>query len=107
MSPVLLLVAVGWLYVVLMMSVAEAMAIDGTVLGALFTLLLYGLAPLALVLYLLATPGRRRRRRVAEAAEAAAAAAAKREAEEKASAAQPDGRGHAAGDPVAPVREEP
>lgn len=102
-SPVLLLVAVGWLYVVLMMAVAEAISVDGTVLGALFTLVLYGLAPLALALYLLATPARRRRRRAAEATEAAA----RKAAVEAASAAQPDRSGHAARDAVAPVREEP
>jgi hypothetical protein len=89
-SPILLLVAVGWMYVVTMMAVAEAMAPTGTVLGAVFTFLLYGVGPLALVLYLLNTPSRRRRRRAMDA-----------------SAVQPDGSGHAAGDAVAPEREEP
>ncbi|MEW6705324.1 MAG: hypothetical protein AB1430_10775 [Pseudomonadota bacterium] len=89
----MLLVGVGWMYVVTMMAVAEAMAPTGTVPGAVFTFLLYGALPLALVLYLLATPARRRRRRAREAAEA--------------SAAQPDGCGHAAGDAVAPERKEP
>lgn len=89
MSPILLLVAVGWMYVVTMMAVAEAMAPNGTVLGAVFTFVLYGVGPLALLLYLLATPARRRRRREAEA-----------------SGQAPDGGGHAAGDPVAPEREE-
>jgi hypothetical protein len=96
MSPVLLLVGVGWAYVVVMMAAAEAMSPQGSLLGALFTLVLYGVAPLALVLYLLATPGRRRRRRAREAAEAAAA-----------SAAQPDGGGHAAGDAVSAIGKEP
>lgn len=89
MSPILLLVAVGWMYVVTMMALAEAMAPNGTVLGAVFTFVLYGVAPLALVLYLLGTPARRRRRRAAEASSAA-----------------PDGGSHAAGDPVATEREE-
>jgi membrane protein implicated in regulation of membrane protease activity len=88
----LLIVAMAWMYVVLMMSVAEAMAPDGGWLGALFTLLLYGVLPLSLALYLLATPARRRRRRAAEAA---------------ATSAQPDGRDHAATDPVAAERKEP
>jgi hypothetical protein len=99
MSPVLLLVAAGWLYVVVMMAAAEASSPGGSVLGALFTLVLYGLGPLALVLYLLATPGRRRRRRAREAAEAAEQAAA--------SAAQPDSGGHAASDTVAAIGKEP
>jgi predicted membrane channel-forming protein YqfA (hemolysin III family) len=89
MSPILLLVGVGWMYVVMMMSIAEATSPVGSVLGALFTLVLYGVGPLALVLYLLATPARRRRRKALEA-----------------SAAQPDGGGHAAAGALAPEREE-
>ena len=50
------LVAIAWIYVVLMMAVAEATSSDGTLLGAFFTLLLYGVLPLAIVLYLLGTP---------------------------------------------------
>ena len=87
----LYLVAIGWMYVVLMMTVAEALAPNGTLLGATVTLMLYGVLPLALVLYLLATPGRRRARRAAD----------------RASATQPDGGGHASGDAVAPEREKP
>ena len=56
------LVALGWIYVVLMMALAEAISPQGTVLGAFFTLLLYGLLPLALVLYIMGRPGRRRAR---------------------------------------------
>ena len=62
----LYLVAIGWIYVVLMMAVAEALAPNGSLLGALVTFVLYGLLPLALVLYLLATPARRRALRIAE-----------------------------------------
>lgn len=58
----LFIVGLGWMYVVLMMAVAEAGAPGGTLLGALLTALLYGIAPLALALYLLATPARRRAR---------------------------------------------
>jgi mannose/fructose/N-acetylgalactosamine-specific phosphotransferase system component IID len=47
------LIAIGWLYVALMMAVAEASASNGSILGAVFTFLLYGLAPTALVMYLL------------------------------------------------------
>ena len=69
------LIAVAWIYVVLMMSVAEALSSQGTVLGAIFTFLLYGALPLAIVLYIAGTPGRKRARRVAEmAAEASAPA---------------------------------
>lgn len=63
------LVVIGWLYVALMMAAAEALHPDGTVLGASFTFLLYGLGPAALVAYLLDTPARRRARKAAELAE--------------------------------------
>lgn len=66
------LVAIGWMYVVLMMTVAEALSPQGTVLGALFTFVLYGCLPLAVVLYLLGTPARRRARRAAEQVQAGA-----------------------------------
>lgn len=96
------IVAIAWMYVVLMMAVAEALSSQGTVLGAVFTFLLYGLLPLSIVLYILGTPGRRRARRAAEAEELAqlrAAAAAT-------PSGAPDGGGVAPGDAVAPVREE-
>ena len=62
------LVAVAWVYVVGMMALAEATAPAGTLLGAGFTFLLYGVLPLAIVLYLLGTPARRRRARTRDAA---------------------------------------
>lgn len=71
------LVAVAWIYVALMMAVAEAMHSQGSVLGGVFTFLLYGVLPLMIVLYLMDSPRRRKARRAAEAAalqgEAAAA----------------------------------
>jgi hypothetical protein len=85
------LIAIAWIYVVLMMSVAEAMSSQGSVLGAVITFLRYGVLPLALVLYILGTPGRRRRLR----------------ARESSGSAQPDRGRHAPGDAVATEREEP
>ena len=61
------LVVIAWLYVALMMAVAEATNPIGTVLGAVFTFLLYGLAPVALVVYVMGAPGRGRRIRAREA----------------------------------------
>jgi apolipoprotein N-acyltransferase len=52
------LVVIAWIYVVLMMSVAEATNSNGTVLGALVTFVLYGLGPVALVVYLMGAPAR-------------------------------------------------
>lgn len=66
------LVAIAWLYVTLMMALAEATSPQGTVLGALFTFALYGALPLGLVLYLLGTPMRRRKRLAEEQALVAA-----------------------------------
>jgi len=95
------LIAIAWIYVALMMAAAEATSPNGTVAGAVFTLLGYGVLPLAIVMYIGRAPARRRMRRAMEEREA-------REAKEAAvSAAQPDGGGHASGDPVAPVRKEP
>ncbi len=109
------LVVIAWIYVVLMMSVAEATNTNGTVLGAVVTFFLYGVGPAALVAYLMGTPARKR-------------AIKKREAEELAVAqgnsasgntsSQPDTGSHAPrgaetiaavdnGTGVAPVRKEP
>lgn len=99
----LILIALGWLYVALMMAVAEATSPVGSVLGAVFTFLLYGVGPVALLLYILATPLRRKLRRQREAQDLAAW--------QQAQAAQPtsgppDAGGQAAADAVAPVRKE-
>ena len=87
------LVAIAWMFVVVLMAAAEAMSPIGSVLGALITLALYGVLPLSIVLYLMSAPARRRLRRAREAASA--------------DALEPDGGGHAAGDAVAPEREKP
>jgi mannose/fructose/N-acetylgalactosamine-specific phosphotransferase system component IID len=94
------LVAITWLYVALMMAVAEATSTQGTVIGAIFTFLLYGLGPVSLVMYLLGTPARRRARRAVERQEEARLA-------ETAASPEPDQGGHAPGAPVAPERKEP
>jgi len=94
------IVAIAWMYVVLMMAVAEAVSPQGSVLGAFFTFLLYGLLPLSIVLYIMGTPVRRRALRAAEAETDAAAAAA------ALASAPPDGSSHAPGDPVAAERKE-
>ncbi len=92
------LVPIAWMYVVVMVALAEGASPNGTWLGALFTLLLWGVLPLVVVMYILGTPARRRAREAAEAAQVAAAAAA--------SAVPPDDGRVAAGDAVAPEREE-
>jgi len=91
------LVVTAWIYVALMMGVAEANHPNGTVLGAVITFLLYGVGPVALLIYLMRHPARRAARRRREAAAAAAAEPS----------GQPDGSGETPADPVAPVRKEP
>ena len=67
------IVALGWMFVALLMSLAEATSPQGSLLGAAVTLVLYGVLPVGLVVYVMNTPHRRRARRRAEAAAAAAA----------------------------------
>jgi hypothetical protein len=92
------LVAIAWMYVVLMVAVVEASSPQGTLLGAVFTLLLYGLLPLGIVLYLIASPARRRMRRAQATAGASESGVV--------APLDPDGSGHAPGDAVAPERKE-
>jgi mannose/fructose/N-acetylgalactosamine-specific phosphotransferase system component IID len=61
------IVAIGWMFVVLLMTLAEATAPQGSLLGAAVTFVFYGVVPVAIVLYLLNTPHRRRARRRADA----------------------------------------
>ena len=65
------LIVIAWIYVVLMMSVAEATNSNGTLLGALITFVLYGLGPAALVVYLMGAPARRKAIKKREAQELA------------------------------------
>ena len=108
---VAIVVAIGWLYVALMMAVAEANNSNGTLLGALVTYVLYGALPVALVVYVLMTPARKKAIRAREAAAWAAQQAEQKAAQEttilQPSVLQPDGGGEPPADPVAPVRKEP
>ncbi|PIT77931.1 hypothetical protein B9Z31_00220 [Limnohabitans sp. G3-2] len=92
------LIVIAWLYVTLLMGLAEAFSTQGTVLGAIITFLLYGALPMSLVVYLMGTPLRRKERLRKAAQESAA------------SGGEPDTSGHAAGLPqsgaVSPVRKE-
>jgi len=111
----LILIAIGWLYVALMMAVAEAtsplgsligalmMAVAeatsplGSLIGALMTFLLYGAGPVALTLYILGTPARKKLRRLRASQQPAPAPGS----------APPDAGGQTPADAVAPVREKP
>jgi hypothetical protein len=99
------IIPIAWLYVAVMMSVAEATATNGTVLGAIVTFLLYGLLPIALVVYFMGSPSRKRAIKAREAAEQQAAQA--QTSDQQAASAQPDAGSLPAADPVPPVRKEP
>lgn len=87
----MLIVAVAWIYVVLMMALVEALSPAGSVFGALVTFVLYGVLPLGIVLYLMSAPARRRARARREAALASEAG---------------HGGQHAAGDAIPAEREK-
>lgn len=88
------IIPIAWIYVALMMSVAEATNSNGTILGAVFTFLLYGALPVGLVLYFMGTPARKRRIR-------------ERDAAERAASLQPDAGSLPPADVVPPVGKEP
>lgn len=56
------IIAIGWLWVVLMMAITES-----NLIAATLTFVFYGLLPCALLLWLLGTPARRRRQAAAQA----------------------------------------
>lgn len=85
------IVAIAWIYVALLMAVAEAFHPTGSIVGAIFTFLLYGVGPVALVTYILGSGDRRRTSR----------------AREQQGSIQPDAGGHAATDTVTPERKIP
>jgi hypothetical protein len=89
------LVLIAWLYVALMMAVAEATSPVGSVIGAFFTFILYGLLPMAIVGYVMGAPSRRKARQTAE-----------RNASESSSTA-PNTSSEASSDTVTSVRKEP
>lgn len=86
------LVAIAWIYVVLMMSVAEASSASGSLMGAFTTFLFYGALPLSIVMYIMGTPGRKRARLAREVALAKQAV----QTADTAASSQPDASGHAA-----------
>jgi hypothetical protein len=55
------IVAVGWIYVVLMMSITEHSVVAG-----IMTFMLYGVLPLTIILYVMGSPKRRRSRKEIE-----------------------------------------
>jgi hypothetical protein len=106
------LVAIAWMYVVVMMSVAEATAPNGTVLGAIITFFLYGVLPCIILMYLMGTPLRRKAIRAKDKAELeafreeAAKDAASPATTMSPSLFQPDAGSESPAHAVTPVREK-
>ena len=114
------LIVIAWIYVVLMMAVAEATNTTGTVMGGIITFLMYGVGPAGLLVYLMGTPARNKaikKRNAEERARHVAALAAAAEPPLEVSVF-PDASSHAAGGEeaiatpadgasVTPVRKEP
>ncbi len=96
------LIVIAWLYVTLLMGLAEAFSSQGTVLGAVVTFVMYGVLPMSLVVYLMGTP--LRRKAIRKAAEEAQQPMAQPE-----SVSEPNAGGHSARlseeATVAPVRK--
>jgi membrane protein implicated in regulation of membrane protease activity len=84
------LVLIAWIYVAFMMAIAEATSPVGSLLGAAFTFLLYGVLPMSVVGYIMGTPARRRAIKAKEAASVA-----------------PDANGETPSHTIAPERKEP
>jgi uncharacterized membrane protein len=55
------LIAIAWLYVAILAAIS-----DTTVVGGVLTFVFFGLAPLALFMWLFGTPARHRRKRAEE-----------------------------------------
>ena len=111
------LVVIGWVYVAMMMAVAEASSSQGSLLGGMMTFVLYGMVPVALVVYLMRAPARNKalkNRRAEELAQHHALAGNLPEIPATPSVA-PDSSSHTASGAeavatnarIAPVRKEP
>ena len=110
------LIVIAWMYVVLMMSIAEATSNSGTLLGALITFVLYGAAPVALVVYLMGAPARSKAIKKREAGmHAQQLSAASQNSSPEKPLVEPDAGCHAAGagkavagdTGIAPMGKEP
>lgn len=109
----IVLIVIAWSYVSVMMAVAEASSPQGSILGALITFTLYGLLPMAILVYIMLTPTRKRRlqaRREAEQRAYGMAQAAATQAPPPVPSNLPDAGGHAASaaehSGIAPVRKK-
>ena len=103
------LVLIAWIYVAFMMAIAEAMSPVGSVLGAVFTFVLYGLLPMSVVGYIMGTPARRRALKAKEEAERVQVSAANgiQNGSDDATSVAPNANSEAPRHTIAPERKEP
>jgi membrane protein implicated in regulation of membrane protease activity len=103
------LVLIAWIYVAFMMAVAEATSPVGSLLGAVFTFLLFGLLPMSVVGYIMGSPARRRAIKAKQEAERAQLQAENgiQPADNARASVAPDAHGEASGHAIAPERKEP
>jgi hypothetical protein len=103
------LVLIAWIYVAFMMAIAEATSPVGSLLGAAFTFVLYGVLPMSVIGYIMGTPARRRAIKAKEAAEREQALAANgiQNAAKDAASVAPNTHGEASSHTIAPERKEP
>ena len=92
------IVPIAWLYVTVLMSIAEANSSAGSLLGAVITFLLYGLLPIGILSYIMATPARKRARK--------ARAARNGTPQKELDSVAPDTGSHASADVIATEREK-
>lgn len=67
------IVAIGWLYVTLLMALTQP-----TILAGVSTFVFYGLLPTSIIVYVMLAPERKKRRQAREAAQAEMEAATRR-----------------------------
>ena len=103
------LVLIAWIYVALMMAIAEATSPVGSLLGAVVTFLLYGILPMGVVGYIMGSPSRRRAIKAKEAADRAQATAAhaSQNADGHVNSVPPNTHSETSSHPVSAVRKEP
>ena len=103
------LVLIAWIYVAFMMAIAEATSPVGSLLGAAFTFLLYGVLPMSVVGYIMGTPARRRAIKAKEAAQRESYRASDKHLDtgNHVNSVAPNAHSETSSDPIAPVRKEP
>jgi membrane protein implicated in regulation of membrane protease activity len=103
------LVLIAWIYVAFMMAIAEATSPVGSLLGAAFTFLLYGVLPMSIVGYIMGTPARRRAIKAKQATELAHTGNANgvRTGDGDAASVAPNAHSETTSHAITPVRKKP